>query len=183
LIGRKTSRNNWCVLILSISLQLFYFGQNDPEDPIFFQQWAIYKGRYAQNPDGSFPPEDYTNWKANFRCAMNRCNDIEQIDKARDKDPGNKDLKTYKFFPRLYERGNRLVCLWSAAAVLCQFGTTKYKPMHHKFTNRDPTWAWSETKWNLTRYSWCKNKLPPWPSLKFIGRYSLRLPPCIRAYM
>ncbi|XP_064641239.1 interferon regulatory factor 5-like [Lineus longissimus] len=85
------------------TFQLLWLHANSPEwceeNGALFKEWAIYKGRYQQQPDGTMPPDDYTNWKANFRCAINRCNDIKEIKM----DTGNKDLKTYMFIPRRHE--------------------------------------------------------------------------------
>ncbi|XP_064648342.1 interferon regulatory factor 2-like [Lineus longissimus] len=78
-----------------------------PHDAKIFQEWAVFKGRYHQQPDGSWPDPDYTTWKANFRCAVNRNHDIKEV-----KIPGynkDKDVKTYLLLPR---RGRTLDSEW-----------------------------------------------------------------------
>lgn len=44
-----------------------------------FQEWAIHKGHYKPNPDGTWPEPDYPTWKSRLRCALNRCSDFQEI--------------------------------------------------------------------------------------------------------
>ncbi|XP_064635621.1 interferon regulatory factor 8-like isoform X2 [Lineus longissimus] len=49
------------------------------EDGFIYREWAIHKGHYKPNPDGTWPEPDYPTWKSRLRCALNRCSDFQEI--------------------------------------------------------------------------------------------------------
>ncbi|XP_064640165.1 interferon regulatory factor 6-like [Lineus longissimus] len=70
------------------------------EDGWIYREWAIHKDHYKPNSDGIWPEADYPTWKARFRCAVKRCNDIEEVPIQKTSGQAKIEWKMYKLMPK-----------------------------------------------------------------------------------